>query len=118
MILVKTRLTPIRMIIGQKEPVNLEVMLRNTGDGEVMTSVIVTTPPGLGLDRSCIAREKRQRLDYIKPGEEKTVNFKVFPKFNVKEGDYEILVNALTHPDRYDKISSKRTHKTVLRVLE
>ena len=114
----KTRLTPIRMIIGKKEPVNLDVIIRNPGDEDILTSVVVNVPPGLGLDPSCISREKRQRLDLVPAEEERTATFRIYPKFNVTPGEYEIVITILTHPDRYDKVSSKKEYKTVLRVLE
>ncbi len=118
MLTVKTRFTPIRIIIGQKEPVNLDVIVKNPGDEEVLSTVIVRVPPGLGLDPSCISREKRQRLDYVPAEGEKTASFRIYPKFNVTPGEYTVSVTLLTHPGRYDKVSMEKEYRTILRVLE
>lgn len=118
MVTSKTRFTPIRMIITQNEPVTLDVTVQNEGKEEELSSILVKLPPGLGFDQSCLSREKRERLDYIKPGESKTAMFRIHPKFNITPGDYEIIVETYTHPERYDKTISKKEHKTKLRVLE
>ena len=118
MLTVKTRFTPIRIIVGKKEPVTLDVTVKNSGDEEVLGSIVVNVPPGMGLDPPCISREKRQRLDYIPAGSEKTASFRIYPKFNVSPGEYEVRVRLFTHPGRYDKTGSVKEHKTILRVLE
>ena len=115
--IIKTRFTPIRMIVGQKDPVTLDVILKNNGTEEVLSTIIVKLPNGLGFDLSGITREKRERIDYIKPAEEKSISFRIYPRHNTEEGQYPVTVNILTHPDRYDKTTSEKQQEAILRVL-
>jgi len=116
--IIKTRFTPIRMIVGQKDPVTLDVVLKNNSTEEVLSTVIVKLPSGLGFDLSGITREKRQRIDYVKPNEDKTVSFRIYPRHNVEEGQYPVTVSILTHPGRYDKTDSTKQQEAILRVLK
>ena len=108
----------LRIVSGQQEPVMMEINVRNTGEKEELVSVVVKTPFSLGFDRVGLIREKRARIDYLKPTEEKTVKFELYSKGKIEPGTLNIEVKAQTHPDRYDRTSEVFTENASLRVIE
>ncbi len=112
------RFTPIRMVSGQREPVNLNIYLINKFSEPVLVSVIAKVPASFGFDKAGIVSEKRERLGVIEPGEEKVVNFPIYGKFGTRPGKYPIQVKVLLHEKRYDKIKDEYKFSTELRVIE
>jgi len=112
------RFTPIRMVSGQREPVTLNVYLVNKFSEPVLVSVIARVPASLGFDKAGIVSEKRERVGFIEPGEEKLVSFPIYGKFGTRPGKYPIQVKVLLHEDRYDKIKNEYKFSTELKVIE
>lgn len=112
------RFTPIRMISGQREPVNLNIYLINKFSEPVLVSVIAKVPASFGFDKAIIVSEKRERIGLIEPGEEKIVNFPIYGKFGTRPGKYPVQVRILIHGERYDKIRDEYKFSTELKVIE
>lgn len=117
MVKIRTGYTPLRMIAGQKEPVILEIGVRNDENETKLVSVLVYVPFSLGFDLVGLDREARHRLGNINPGEEKTVALRVFGKHNISEGSYNIRVTVQTHPGRFDKVEKTYAANAPLRVI-
>jgi len=118
MLKVKTRFNTLRMVAGQKEPITMDVTVSNNGQKEELVSVIVKTPFSLGFDKVGLMREKRARLDYIKPGEEKSVHFVLYGKGTTQPGTIEMEVKAQSHPERYDRVEQTYIDNVSIRVIE
>ena len=119
MLKVSLRLNPIRMILGQKQPVMLDLIIKNESPESKLVSARVKLPDMLGFDGSCLIKEERRRLGFIKSGTEKVITFKLSAKSIISEGEYPIYADAYEHPpDRYDKIDNKYDKKTELRVIK
>jgi len=108
----------IRAVAGQRDPVILEIVIRNTEEEAKLFSFIVRVPFSLGFDNVGLMRETRRRLGYVKAGNEKVVPIPIYCKKNIKEGLHPIEITAYTHPDKYDKVLESATHKTQLRVIK
>ena len=117
MVFLASYFNTIRAVAGQKEPVILEIVLRNTEQESKLMSVTVKIPFDLGFDSVGLMRETRRRLGYVGAGEEKKIPIALYCKRNIKEGTYPIDVTAYIHPDKYDKTIVSVPHKTQLRVI-
>ena len=117
MLNVMMRLNPIRYVIGQKTPITLNVILRNNSDETELASVAVKTPTFLGFDKSSLTKEKRARVDYIKPQQEKIIPFPIYARHDIKEGVYSVSITVKTHPERYDRVKEEKQLNTNIRVI-
>ena len=117
MVFLASYFNTIRAVAGQKEPVFLEIVVRNTEQESKLMSVAVKIPFDLGFDSVGLMRETRRRLGYVGAGEEKKIPIALYCKRNIKEGTYPIEVIAYIHPDKYDKTLASFNHKTQLRVI-
>ncbi len=114
---VKTYFSPIRMVAGQKDPVILEVAIKNSTQESQLVTVIVKMPFSLGFDRVGLMREKLKRIGYVKAGAEKTVPVQIYGKPMIREGEYPVDVRVIYHPERYDKTENEVRQTTTLRVI-
>jgi len=106
-----------RVVAGQKEPIIFEIKIKNKSDESKLASLVVKAPFSLGFDKVGLFRETRRRIGYIKGGVEKVIPIQLFPKLNIKEGEYKIDVKVMSHADRYDKLEDTYEHSTMLRVI-
>jgi uncharacterized membrane protein len=107
----------IRAVAGQREPIILEIELRNDEQESKLVSLLIKVPFSLGFDSVGLMRETRRRIGYLKAGEEKKVPLPIYCKTNIKEGVYPIGIRAQIHPDKYDKVLKEISHKAELRVI-
>ncbi len=114
---ISTRFNPIRMIAGQREPVILDVVVRNKTEKIQLVSVLVKVPFSLGFDKVGLMRESRKRVGYVSPGNEKVVPFQIYCKPNIKEGNHPIDIAVSTHSERYDITEREYGNVTELRVI-
>jgi len=117
MVVLNSYFDTIRAVAGQREPLILEIEVRNDGTEAKLISLLVKIPFDLGFDSIGLMRETRRRIGYIKAGEEKKVPLPIYCKPNIKEGAYPIQIKAIVHPDKYDKTSEEIVHKAQLRVI-
>jgi hypothetical protein len=117
MVFLASYFNTIRAIAGQKEPVILEIVIRNDEPDSKLVSLLVKIPFSLGFDSTGLMRETRRRLGYLKAGDEKRVPLPIYCKPNIKEGSYPIEVRLQIHPDKYDRVLKEFQHKTELRVI-
>ncbi|GEM_PF-3338530 len=115
---IRTSFLPIRLVIGQERPVTLTVEVKNTEEEPRNFSVNVSLPKKLGFDRAGLTTEARQRLGTIEPGEWGSASFKIYSKFGIKEGIYDIDVYVREHPiGRFDKDLAVGKTRASLRVI-
>ena len=117
MVFLNSYFDTIRAVEGQREPVILEIVVRNDEQESILASVLIKIPFALGFDRAGLMRDTRRRIGYIKAGEEKTIPIPLYCKTNTKEGVYPVEIRAQIHPDKYDKVLKEILYKTELRVI-
>ena len=101
---VRTSFLPIRLVVEKKSPVTLHVEIKNTEEATRNYSVIISLPGKLGFDRVGLAKEHRERVSELPPNEWGEARFKIYPKFGLKPGMYNIDVYVREHPaGRFDK---------------
>lgn len=108
----------VRAVVGQKEPIVLNITLRNNEETALLTSVIVKIPFALGFDKAGLMRETRRRLGLIKVGGDKTVPIPIYVRSTTKEGTYPVEIKAITHLEHYDKNDKEYAYSTTLRVIK
>jgi hypothetical protein len=113
---VKTSFVPLRMIVGQKEPVNLHVDVKNLSRKPKSYSISAKVPSKLGFDRSGLMLEKRIRLGGVPPGKTESAVFSIYGKFGLKQGFYDVELLIREHEDRFDKQLSQAKVTSTLRV--
>ena len=115
---VNARINPIRMVLGQKTPVVLDVIIQNSENESKLASVSVKTPDLLGFDNVALIKEQRKRIGFVKAKAEKTVPFTIYGSPLIKEGSYPIQIKLRVHPiDRYDKTDEEQNATVNLRVI-
>ncbi len=101
---IRTSYLPIRMVIEHKQPVTLNVEIKNTEETPRNFSVVVSLPGRFGFDRAGLEKEKRERIREVHPGEWGEARFRIYPKIGLKPGIYDIEVYVREHPiGRFDK---------------
>ena len=119
MLSLKLRLSPIRMVMGQKHPLIVDAIIKNNSNISILSTIRVVLPPMFGFDSSGLVRDNRKRIGFIKAGMEKTIPFRIIPKPMIKEGEYTIRAEVIEHEtDRYDKVKSIEHASTELRVIK
>ncbi len=114
---VRTSFTPIRMIVGQKDPVSLAIEVRNKGNKTKNYSVSVKVPFVFGFDKSGLMREHRIRIKSIDPSKAKEAVFSIYGKYGLKTGFYNFEVIIREHDEaRFDKITDQQIFTAKLRV--
>lgn len=113
---IRTNFVPLRMIVGQKEPVNLHVAVTNKTDAPRAYSVNVKAPSKFGFDKAGLMGDKRIRIGFVGPSETKTAIFSVYGKFNTPSGLYDMDVVIREHDQRFDKVVSVERAVATLRV--
>jgi uncharacterized membrane protein len=114
---VRSSFSPIRMIVGQKDPVKLAVEVANKDDHAKVYSVSVKLPFSFGFDKVGLMRENRKRVGYVNANSRVDVSFPIYGRYGLKPGLYDIDVLVRHHEsDRYDKTVDEIPHTTQLRV--
>ncbi len=115
---ISTSFYPIRIVEGKPEPVVLTVYLKNNSEKDLLASMLLKIPFSLGFDKIGLEREKVKRIGTIKAGAEKAIPIMLYPKYNIKEGEYLIKIKVFEHEERYDKTKAVYEAETKLRVIK
>jgi len=115
---ITTSFLPIRMVAGQKEPVVLNIYIKNDSEETKLVSVITKIPFSIGFNKVGLKREAVKRIGFIKPGVEKTIPIVLYGKHSIQPGEYKIEIRVIEHADeRYDKTKNIYSTYTNLRVI-
>ncbi len=115
---IRTSYLPIRLVIEHKQPVTLNVEVKNTEETTRNYTVVVSLPSKLGFDKAGLTKEHRERIYDLEPGEWGSAKFKIWPKFGLKPGVYDIEIYIREHPQgRFDKDIAIARTSAPLRVI-
>ena len=117
MVDIKTELTPLRMVLAARSPVELMIEIINNSNKEQMVSYDIILGNQLAFDKAGRSNAQTKRFDSLQPGERIRDYFDIYPKANVQAGDQTIFITAIEHFNRdYKYVMSKKTKELVLRV--
>ncbi|MEM0360240.1 MAG: hypothetical protein QXK06_02800 [Candidatus Diapherotrites archaeon] len=115
-IFVNCRFTPLRMVLSRREPVQMALFIRNENDKETKLTVKVMLSPKLAFTKGGFKNSELVRIDSIKPSEEKTLYFQIFPKASTDPGEEEIGVRVQEHLSNYQFADKQYENTFTLKV--
>ncbi|MCX6802372.1 MAG: hypothetical protein NT067_04640 [Candidatus Diapherotrites archaeon] len=117
-VFVNSRFTPLRMVLSRREPVQLTLYLRNENDKETKLTVRITLSTRLSFTKGGFKNSELVRIDSIKPNEEKTLYFQIFPKASTDPGDEPVEVRVQEHYGNFQFADKQYENTITLKVDE
>ncbi|MBI5226420.1 hypothetical protein HY994_04250 [Candidatus Micrarchaeota archaeon] len=109
-------LHPFRLAAYKNDGVDLEISLTNAHDQPLLTSITISVPRVLGMDRTGISHEREIRLGEIAPGASKRFKAGVFSNQKSAPGTYAVDVFASAHYRDYGHVLNQVRKRLVIRV--
>ncbi len=116
MIELRTELSPLRLVLKNREPVELMVQIRNNSDKARLTSFDIVLGNHLAFDKQGRVNAQTKHLGELNPGEKIIHYFKIYPRMSIEKGEQIILLSAIEHYNSYQYILAKKTRQITLRV--
>jgi len=112
-----TRVLPFRMDSKSKQPVHLEIEIKNILEEPLLTSIVVQVSKAFGLDAMGLSTTREIRLSYIHPNEKKQISVDIYPSARTKAGEFPVQVTAYSHYRDYSHILNYERKRISLRVV-
>lgn len=107
---------PYSLKANKSDYVDLEITLTNNTGSDVLSSVIVKVPKGLGFERSAISTEREIRLGYVVSGVPKRLKVQVWSTERTERGVYPIKIFAACHYKDYAHVLNEALRTIDFRV--
>lgn len=88
---------PFRLNANKNESVTLTLTIINESAKDLLTSVIVSLPEGLGFDNSAIAKSKEFRIGMMAPNETKEFKIEIYGNYRTSPKTYNIAVECVSN---------------------
>lgn len=111
-IFISGRFTPLRMVLSRKEPVQISLYIKNEGEEKKKLTVKIVLSSQLAFSKGGFKNSDLVRIDSLKPEEEKTLYFNLYPKSNTEPGEQSIQVRVQEHSSNYQY--TKKQHEKTL----
>lgn len=108
---------PLRVTAYKSDYIDVTVTLRNVTDLELLTSLVVKVPKGLGFEQSTLTNERELRFGYLKPDEEKKFRVQIYSSQRTRPGDYPVGLFAISHYRNYGYVLNEVKRSFVLRAV-
>ena len=116
MVEVKTELSPLRLILKNKEPVELMVQIRNDTDKPRLISFDIVLGNQLAFEKQGRTNAQTKHLGELAPGKRIIQYFSIYPKTTIERGEQTIILSAIEHYNSYQYILAKKNKELSLRV--
>jgi len=118
MVDIKTEMTPMRLSLTERRPVELMIEIENNSNKVQMMSYDINLGGELAFDKGGRSGVQTKRFDSLQPGERIRDYFDIYPKVNVSVGEKLIVITAMEHFNQdYKYVMSKKSKELVLRVV-
>jgi len=114
---VRTSLNPIRLNAYKIESCDMRVFVKNITNEPLLTSVTVTVPKQLSVDRNGIPKTKEVRLEFLQKNEEREISIPIWSNVTTAPGTYSITLSVVAHYRSYSYILNKVTIPVEIRVV-
>jgi hypothetical protein len=114
MIDIKAELTPMRLSLAKKEPIELMVELNNNSGKTKMITMEIVLDNQTGFDKQGRTNIITRRFDAMKTGERVREYFQIFPKTNVEYGDHKVIIGLIEHFNSYNYVLGRKTKELTL----
>lgn len=117
MIDVKAELTPFRLVLSRREPMQLMVEMINNSNKSQMVSLEISGGNYLAFDKGGRMRIVTKKIESFKPGEVIRDYYNVFPAADAQTGSDVITIFVAEHYNNsYQYIQSKKIKEISLRI--
>ncbi len=105
MIKIFTKLYPYRLNLKSKEPVDLEIKLKNLSNSAKQISIELIPDSDLSFEKTGSKRNEYKRLGVIKSHESITLNYSVYPFTGIVPGKHFIKIIVGEHTADYNVVN-------------
>lgn len=114
---IHSELHPYRLYAHKNDYAELEISLTNVFNRELLTSLVITVPKGLGFEQSTLSNQKEIRIGMLKAGEEKHFKIPLWATQRTDKGDYLIKIFGIAHYHDYGYVLNESRKVLHLRVV-
>jgi len=100
------KFTPFRLVMKRREPVQLEVVIKNTGSETAKLSVKLVLSRQLSLDKGGLKTAALERVDSLNAGENKVFHYEISGKQSTMTGEQPIAIIVDEHYKDYNYIKN------------
>ena len=118
MVKVDTQLTPFRLDLNTRKPVELMVEVKNDSDRTQIISYDVVLANTLGFDKQGLKNSVTRKFDAMQPGEKSREYFEIWPKATARAGEHPVLITVTEHYNSFKYILGKKKKRLTLTVKE
>jgi uncharacterized membrane protein len=113
---ISVNFVPYKLNANSKSSVQAQIKVKNLLSEPALTSVVVEVPKQLGLEETCLSKEKEIRIGVIAPNEEKEVSCEIWSSNITEKGEYTITISAFAHYLNYAYVITGVKKRALLRV--
>jgi hypothetical protein len=114
---IKTSFNPVRLSAHRIDRCDLEIRIKNLGPETSLTSIVIETSQGLGLEQMGIQKAKEIRIGYLGKGEEYTIIMPIWSNTSTNPGDATVKVTGFVHYRTYAYVLNSVKKTLSLRVV-
>jgi len=107
MINIVTSIFPYRLDTHLKEPLELNLKIKNADPDIKLVSVDIILDPNLALEKSGVKKAVSLRIGDLGGGKSILKKFEIYPFQGIKPGTYNVLVRVNEHYVNYEQLKSK-----------
>jgi hypothetical protein len=117
MIDLKAELSPIRMILSRREPIELMIELNNNTNKDQMVSIEIYPGEMLAFDKGGRMNIQRKSITCFKAGERLRDYYHLYPRPNVEKSTQVIRIEINEHFNgSFQYVQSKKAKELTLRI--
>jgi len=114
---IRTSFNPVRISAHRIDRCDLEIRIKNLGPETALTSIVIETGQGLGLEQMGIQKAKEIRIGYLGKGEEYTIIMPIWSNTSTNPGDAIVKVTGFVHYRTYAYVLNSVKKNLSLRVV-
>ncbi len=108
--------TPLRMILKRREPIEFKVTVVNQDTRARHVTLKTALSNELAFDRGGLKASLVERVESLKPKQEKTFYYQIFPKVSTNPGSKFVRIQLYEHGENFSQIHSEKTETLELQV--
>lgn len=113
----RAELSPMRMVLAERTPVEMMVELMNNTNKTLMISLDIILDNEISFDKGGRSSFQTKKFDALKTGERFMQYYDIFPKANVSRGVHNIEIIVTEHfNNSWEYVQSKKVKVLSLRV--
>lgn len=112
----RAELHPYRIPANTADYVDLEITVGNNTSDEVLSSVVISVPKGIGFEQSAISQQRELRLGYLLPSEQKALKVRLYGTNRTNKGQYPVQIYTIAHYKDYGHVLNEARRVIQLRV--